>query len=397
MDDPERALIDRFVKHLANERRLSPHTQSNYRRDLTQLANWCDEQSLPGWADLDGQHLRSFAALRFRRGKSPRSIARMLSAVRAFYRYLLREQLAVKNPADGVSAPKPGKRLPGTLDTDTMAALLDIRGDEPLTLRDRAILELLYSSGLRLAELTSLDIGDMDLSDRTVRVTGKGAKQRIVPIGRKAIEALRLWLGARAAYADVGEKAVFVSQRGSRISHRGVQQRVKHWAKIQGLDARVYPHLFRHSFATHVLESSRDLRGVQELLGHADIATTQIYTTLISSTWPRYMIRRIPAPNAATTDAGRDPQRRSAWHCAAAGRPIQLASNQGKHHAAVQRHDDRVGSPTQQGGGGRRRPGQHGRHDHEGQRTQGPTPAQRRGHCRLRGRHGGCVHAVRAF
>lgn len=280
MDEPHRALIDRFIKHLANERRLSPHTQSNYKRDLTQLADWCTEQSVTDWIDVDSQHIRSFAALRFRRGKSPRSIARMLSSARSFYRYLMREKLARRNPADGVTAPKPGKRLPGTLDTDTMAALLDIRGDEPLTVRDRAILELLYSSGLRLDELVSLDLPELDLADRTVRVTGKGAKQRIVPVGRKAITALQLWLKARVGMADIAERAVFVSNRGTRISHRGVQLRVQHWARVQGLDARVYPHLFRHSFATHVLESSRDLRGVQELLGHADIATTQIYTHL---------------------------------------------------------------------------------------------------------------------
>ncbi len=179
-----------------------------------------------------------------------------------------------------VSAPKAPQRLPGNLDADRMARLLDIKGDGPLVDRDRAILELLYSSGLRLAELTGLNLGDVDLDDATVRVTGKGNKDRIVPVGRHARDAVRDWSRIRVQLANEDEKALFVSSRGTRLSRRSVQARVTHWAKRQGIDTRVYPHLFRHSFATHLLESSHDLRGVQELLGHANISTTQVYTHL---------------------------------------------------------------------------------------------------------------------
>ncbi len=274
------AWIDSFVRHLSHERRLSGHTCKNYRRDLVRLADWCDEQDVAAWTDLDDEHIRAYAATCFRRGLSPRSIQRQLSAARTFFRYLLREKKVRKNPVLSVSAPKSGKRLPENLDADRMARLLDIPGDGPLVARDRAILELLYSSGLRLAELTGLDLGDVDLNDSTVSVTGKGDKDRIVPIGRYAREALSRWLSERRALARAEETALFLSQRGSRLSARSVQARVLHWAKRQGIDTRVYPHLFRHSFATHLLESSHDLRGVQELLGHANISTTQVYTHL---------------------------------------------------------------------------------------------------------------------
>ena len=274
------ALIDNFIRHLSHERRLSEHTCKNYRRDLHRLADWCDEQKIAAWSDLDDEHVRAYAATCFRRGLSPRSIQRQLSAARTFYRFLLREKAVKVNPVQSVSAPKSGKRLPENLDADRMARLLDISGDGPLVLRDRAMLELLYSSGLRLAELTGLDLVDVDRNDGTVSVTGKGGKDRIVPIGRYAKEAISKWLSARRGMAAEGETALFVSQRGTRLSPRSVQARVLHWAKRQGIDTRVYPHLFRHSFATHLLESSHDLRGVQELLGHANISTTQVYTHL---------------------------------------------------------------------------------------------------------------------
>lgn len=272
--------IDRFLHHLEFERRLSRHTCDNYRRDLLALVDYCDTSGIERWSDIDSGHVRSFSSACYRKGLNARSIQRRLSAIRSFYRYLLREKQVDNNPASSVSAPKGPKRLPGNLDADRMARLLDIPGDGPLVDRDRAMLELLYSSGLRLAELTDLDIHDLDLSDATVRVTGKGNKDRIVPVGRAALEAIRSWLKSRAALADVDETAMFVSKRGTRISKRNVQARVEHWAKVQGIDTRVYPHLFRHSFASHVLESSQDLRGVQELLGHANIATTQVYTHL---------------------------------------------------------------------------------------------------------------------
>ena len=185
-----------------------------------------------------------------------------------------------RTPVVSVSAPKAPKRLPGNLDADRMARLLDIPGDTALINRDRAILELLYSSGLRLAELTDLDCTDIDVHDATVHVTGKGNKDRIVPVGRHALAALARWQKSRGDLAPADETALFVSNRGTRISRRSVQSRVTHWAKRQGIDTNVSPHLFRHSFATHLLESSHDLRGVQELLGHANISSTQIYTHL---------------------------------------------------------------------------------------------------------------------
>jgi len=272
--------IDRFIRHLEFERRLSPLTCKNYRRDLELLLDYCKQSGLDGWDALDEGHVREFAAASFRKGLSARSIQRRLSAARTFYRYLMREKHVTRNPVTAVSAPKGKKRLPGNLDADRMARLLDIQGDGAIVDRDRAILELLYSSGLRLSELTGLDCGDVDRHDRTVRVTGKGNKERIVPVGRHALDALARWQKSRAEMANAEEPALFVSNRGNRISTRSVQARVSHWARRQGIDTQVYPHLFRHSFATHLLESSHDLRGVQELLGHANIATTQVYTHL---------------------------------------------------------------------------------------------------------------------
>ncbi len=278
MDDA--GWIDRFIRHLDFERRLSPQTSKTYRRDLKTLLAFCEQSDVGSWGELDSEHFRAFSATSFRKGLSPRSIQRRLSACRTFFRYLIREKHVDMNPVTSVSAPKAGKRLPGNLDADRMARLLDISGDGPIVDRDRAILELLYSSGLRLSELTDLNCGDVDMSDATVRVTGKGNKDRIVPVGRYALKALRQWNLSRAQLAGAEETAMFVSNRGTRISPRNVQARVSHWARKQGIDVNVYPHLFRHSFATHLLESSHDLRGVQELLGHANIATTQIYTHL---------------------------------------------------------------------------------------------------------------------
>jgi integrase/recombinase XerC len=272
--------IAAFARHLEFERRLSKETCKHYRRDMEALGSWCDETGIERWSDLDGEHVRSYAAACFRRGLSPRSIQRRLSAARTFFRYLLREKHVRQNPVQSVSAPKGAKRLPENLDADRMARLLEIPGEGPLVDRDRAILELLYSSGLRLAELTDLDLGDVDVEDATVRVTGKGNKDRIVPVGSRAMKALSRWQVSRTVMADADESALFVSNRGTRLSRRSVQARVDHWARRQGIDAKVYPHLFRHSFATHLLESSHDLRGVQELLGHANISTTQVYTHL---------------------------------------------------------------------------------------------------------------------
>ncbi len=275
-----------FLRHLAQERRLSEHTAVAYQRDLQALATWCDQQGLTNWADLDHGHVRSFSARSHAGGLGPRSIQRRLSAIRSFYKFLQREGQATGNPATDVKAPKVPKRLPRTLDADQMARVLEpapgppAPGDPRLVTRDLAIMELLYSSGLRLAELTSLDLGALDLADRTVRVTGKGAKTRIVPVGKRAVDAIRRWLTLRAELVKPDAKAVFVGQNGRRLGARAIQLRLAQVARLQGLPVKLHPHLFRHSFATHLLESSHDLRGVQEMLGHADISTTQVYTHL---------------------------------------------------------------------------------------------------------------------
>ncbi len=302
MDAAEADWIDAFIRHLEFERRLSKETCKHYRRDIDALQSWCDEAGIDGWSGLDSEHIRNFSATCFRRGLSARSIQRRLSAARTFFRYLLREKHVSRNPVQSVSAPKGRKRLPENLDADRMARLLEIPGDGLLVDRDRAILELLYSSGLRLAELTDLNVGDVDMQDATVRVTGKGNKDRIVPVGSRALQALSRWQVSRGTLAEADEPALFVSNRGTRLSRRSVQARVDHWARRQGIDSKVYPHLFRHSFATHLLESSHDLRGVQELLGHANISTTQVYTHLdfqhlaqiYDKTHPRARARKKP-------------------------------------------------------------------------------------------------------
>jgi integrase/recombinase XerC len=282
--------VVRFRRHLSSERRLSVHTDQGYARDLAALVKYCDHHGIADWNGLDAQHVRRFAAHSHAGGLASRSIQRRLSAVRTFFQFLLREQpaatargerLASHNPGHEVRAPKARRGLPQTLDADQMARLLDIPAStDPLTVRDRAIMELLYSSGLRLAELVGLDLGGVDLRAREVRVRGKGRKERIVPVGKAAARAIQAWLGGRPGVAKADEAALFVGRNGRRLGPRAVQLRVDYWARRQGLNMHVHPHLFRHSFASHLLESSGELRGVQELLGHADISTTQIYTHL---------------------------------------------------------------------------------------------------------------------
>ncbi len=289
--------LERFRRYLLTERRGSPHTVSNYLRDLRALAAYCEQAQLADWAALDTANVRHFAARLHAAGLAPRSIQRRLSAVRSFYDFLLREAQVQReqgcvagagtdlralrhNPAIEVRAPKAARRLPVTLDADQMARLLAITDTTPVALRDRAIMELFYSSGLRLAELTTLDLGQLDLRDRIVRVLGKGNKERAVPVGRMAAEALERWLRRRVVWAGSAEQALFVGRGGRRLGRREIQKRIAYWARRQGLPQHVHPHLFRHSFASHLLESGAELRGVQELLGHADIATTQIYTHL---------------------------------------------------------------------------------------------------------------------
>src|SRR5688572_107013 len=228
---PDRSLIDGYLKHLGTERRLSPHTASNYARDLRALADFMERGNLPDFRRIDSQHVRVFAARSHAGGLSPRSVQRRLSAVRGFFNYLLRERVVASNPALDIRAPKAARRLPGTLDVDQLNQLLDIPPENALAVRDKAIMELFYSSGLRLDELVGLDLGQLDLADRTVRVLGKGRKVRIVPVGRKADEALRLWLRERAALASPDETALFVGKNGRRLKHRAVQLRIAYWAR----------------------------------------------------------------------------------------------------------------------------------------------------------------------
>ncbi len=273
--------LARFSSHLQEERGLSPRTRDAYARDLADLARFRAERGLGGWESLDDEHLRGFAAWRHRQGASGRTVQRALSAVRGFYRFLMREGVVRRNPAVGVAAPKSPRRLPQVLDPDQVAGLLEApAGGDPLAVRDRAILELFYSSGLRLAELVGLDLHELDVREGLVAVTGKGRKRRIVPVGRHAREALGRWIETRADLAPPGETALFVARTGTRIGARAVQRVVERRARQRGLGGAVHPHTLRHSFASHLLESSGDLRAVQELLGHADISTTQVYTHL---------------------------------------------------------------------------------------------------------------------
>lgn len=275
----EAGKLQNFLQSLEH---LSPHTRAAYARDLRVLQAYCEREGIAAWQTLDGRILGNFIARRHRDGMNGRSLQRGLSAIRSFYRFLIKQGLVRHNPALGILTPKTAKKLPATLDVDQTGRLVEIRGDEPLVVRDRAILELLYSSGLRLAELAAMNLDDLDLQDAMATVTGKGRKTRKVPVGRHALAALREWLKARQTFLgpDSDETALFIGRNGRRLGHRVIQKRLAEWGVKQGLATHVHPHMLRHSFATHVLESSGDLRAVQELLGHADISTTQIYTHL---------------------------------------------------------------------------------------------------------------------
>ena len=268
--------VDDFLAYLAIERQMSPHTLDAYRRDLTAVTAWATEKNYGDIASLHTEQLRAFIASEHRRGLSPKSLQRRLSACRSFYRWLLRHGRIQANPAQPIRAPKAPRKLPQVLDPDEAKALVEVPTDVPLGLRDRALLELFYSSGLRLSELCGLRWRDLDLLGGLVTVLGKGSKQRSVPVGSHARAALAQW---RDDQRPAGDAFVFPGRNGP-ITPRGVQARLRTLAQRQGLFKRVHPHLLRHSFASHVLESSGDLRGVQELLGHADISTTQIYTHL---------------------------------------------------------------------------------------------------------------------
>lgn len=277
MSTPEAAALSGFINHLAHERRLSAHSVAAYRRDVETLLALAGDTPL---ANLSVHHIRRFLVVLHARGLSGRSLARMLSAWRTFYRWLAREWGLPHNPCQGLRAPKAEKKLPAALSPDAAARLMQVEGDDPLALRDRAMLELFYSSGLRLSELTALTVSDVDLAAGEARVTGKGAKTRVVPVGRHALVALRAWLAVRDRLSARETRALFVSRRGGPLSPRAVQLRLAYWAKRLGLGQHVHPHMLRHSFASHLLQSSGDLRAVQEMLGHANIATTQVYTHL---------------------------------------------------------------------------------------------------------------------
>jgi integrase/recombinase XerC len=280
LDDPR---VAAYLRHLHSERQLSARTLDAYRRDLDAFSRFIAElhnSEQRYWPAVSPPQVRQFIAREHQRGLSPRSLQRRLSAVRGLFNHLLREGLVEDNPALGIRAPKVARKLPDVLDVDQTGSLLQPPDDDDvLGLRDHAMFELLYGSGLRLSELTGLDLASLDLQGGLVRVLGKGSRERVAPLGRQSRAALRQWLSIRAGLAGIGEHALFVGIRGGRLGPRSVQQRLQNWALQRGLPA-VHPHTLRHCFASHLLESSGDLRAVQELLGHANLSTTQVYTHL---------------------------------------------------------------------------------------------------------------------
>lgn len=273
----EKELLD-FERYLTTEKRLSPHSISNYLRDLEKFRLFCQAQNLDQLNQLNSHHVRQCMGKLRQKGLSSKSIQRWLSGIKAFFNFCLKNGWLKRNPVTGVQAPKAEKKLPKTLDVDQVGQLVELEGDDFLACRDRAMLELMYSSGLRLAEMVGLNMADVDLQARSLRVTGKGNKVRDLPIGRHAVAALKTWLQHRN---DLDNKSpLFISQRGTRISTRNVQERFRRAGILRSIQQPIHPHMLRHSFASHMLESSSDLRAVQELLGHANISTTQIYTHL---------------------------------------------------------------------------------------------------------------------
>jgi integrase/recombinase XerC len=277
--EAEQALAD-FFTQLTVEVRASIHTIKSYQRDINHLSLYCTDKAIEQWSDLQHTDIRSHIASRHRKGLSSKSLQRELSAIRSFYNYLLKKGQVCANPAQQIRAPKQGRKLPKTLDVDQLSGLLEAGTSSILETRDLAMFELFYSSGLRLSELAALDLTDLDLPDRTLIVRiGKGGKSRILPIGSKAITAIENWLPHRAIKTGVAP-ALFTSTRGTRLGQRSIELRLELWCKKKGIAEHIHPHMLRHSFASHLLESSQDLRAVQELLGHSNISTTQIYTHL---------------------------------------------------------------------------------------------------------------------
>jgi len=272
--------LQAFADYLKFEKQLSLHTLSNYQRDLEIFSQWLSDNQVGDFAGVKQHHIRQYVSWRHRQQVSAKSIQRNLSSIRSLYRYLLRENLAKANPAIGVRPPKIHRKLPVTMNVDEVGQLLNNSSNDPLDLRDMAIMELFYSSGLRLSELVSINLNDFLQSADELEVIGKGQKTRVVPVGQFARDAVNRWLEKRSQLAADDEPALFVSKRGSRISRRAVEQRLAQQAIKRGASQHLHPHVLRHSFASHLLESSGNLRAVQELLGHANISTTQIYTHL---------------------------------------------------------------------------------------------------------------------
>ena len=273
--------IQQFINALRNERRLSDNTLKAYTRDLSQLSQYCDDQQIISWNKLDVHDVRLFMTKRHRAGLGSRSLQRELSACRTFFDFLIKKQGLPYNPATTVRAPKTTKALPKVLDVDQINAMLDASVTDDLDVRDVAMWEVMYSSGLRVSEVTGLNLFDVDFSSRTVQVMkGKGNKARLLPLGKKAVASIQRWLVVRSSLLKEGEFALFVGNKGERLTTRNVQLRLERWRKKLGIQHRITPHMLRHSFASHMLESSQDLRAVQELLGHSNISTTQVYTHL---------------------------------------------------------------------------------------------------------------------
>ncbi|NUF27391.1 integrase/recombinase XerC [Gilliamella bombicola] len=271
--------VDQFLNYLKSEKQLSLNTQINYRRQLYALISLAKEAEISTWQDLDSSAVRVLISRSKQTGLQARSLSLRLSALRSFCDWMVKNERLTANPARGVLNPKLGQHLPKNIDIDEINKLLDINYNDPLSVRDRAMLEIMYGSGLRLSELVSLDCRKLNLTDGEIRVMGKGNKERKLPLGRESIKWIKHWLSMRDCLVPQDD-ALFISKLGRRISPRNVEKRFAQWGVKQGLSSHVHPHKLRHSFATHMLESSRDLRAVQELLGHADLSTTQVYTHL---------------------------------------------------------------------------------------------------------------------
>jgi integrase/recombinase XerC len=279
METEAKQHLDDFYQQLRVLQRYSEHTLESYTHDLQLLVNFCQAHAIMQWQQVQVTHLRAHISARHRQGMSGKSLQRELSAIRSFFKYLVKMQVVTANPAKLIQAPKSKRKLPKVLDVDQVCGLLEAGADSLLEIRDLAMFELLYSSGLRLAELVALDLADIDLAAGALLVReGKGGKSRYLPVGSKAIQALQTWLSRRIAVPE--EHAIFTSKQGKRLTRRSVELRLERWCKQKGVSEHVYPHILRHSFASHLLESSQDLRAVQELLGHSNISTTQVYTHL---------------------------------------------------------------------------------------------------------------------